>query len=177
MSDNIRKRYDPKTKSDALALYLCSSLGFSEMSEKLGVPMETLRTWCKRDNWVQKRREIQRSMDDETESRCEDLIRRSRTEVVRRHLELAQAIDAAIDKKLSGELDPESIVKLARAFFSSARVAARVLGLDANARTAEQTFRNQIVQINLHPRTREEVAGRDTDWRKGDQCPMLGEPE
>lgn len=159
----VKVKHDRKAEwghviyASAYQKYVCEAVGTKQVAEATGVPYNTIKMWIQRDNWIEKRKNIEQAIMANLESEALQLIKARRTEIMARHLQVGENMDKAINNVLIdkhtqeiADVDPESLRDLSQAFKNSADVQHRIAKISDKVDLAQQA--NQIfngpVQIN-----------------------------
>ena len=113
----------------SITMYLPGQLTINEIAVEVGASFHTLRAFIAKEKWPAKRKAFEAELWENWRLQAAGLMNRHILTVLKRHLSLAEKMDAAIKKTLEGSLSPRELESLAKALKSSADVAARAVGL------------------------------------------------
>ena len=146
----------------AYAMFVFESKSSKKVGESLGIPVETVKTWIRRDKWTAKREEVEKEIMEAMHSQALLLIAQNHGKIIRRHLNLGEKLDKSIDDCLDEQttvdgkivLEPESINFLSKAFKNSADVTHRIARITDKERGDHSSNGNTFngpIQVNIAP--------------------------
>lgn len=135
-------------------MYLLTAMSLQQIADKIKVPYTTLVSWHQKHKWVQKRKQHEHELQEQTSSQLTKLVRENKHGVAIRHLKMSERIDNGIIAKFDNpDYDPSTteLMELAKASQASAKVSSNVVGLNGAGRNQHQAPANIMINFGNRP--------------------------
>jgi hypothetical protein len=138
---------NPAIFNQAFAMFITGK-PLQEIMCELDVPYATLKSWIKRNHWVQQRNALINESAIDVQQQLKALLSANVLQVAERQLATAEKLDGHINEHLDKpSLGTKAIADLSRAAVSSAKIASDVVGL--GKATEEASKKPCSIQFNL----------------------------
>lgn len=144
-------------KATCLAEYLNTSKSLKQIAEEQNINFHTVHMWHRNDKWADRRRKMEKDLEERTVAECVQIASEARAEVMRRHLKVGGKLEDAIEKKLDANaginaipMQPRDLADLGKALKSSGDVSGRAVGLDLR-REEQKSQINLLINTGFTP--------------------------
>jgi len=153
-----REKHSPLTKSRAFKLYVVGNATRNEVADELGVPMDTVQTWIRKEGWTKQRRDLYKTSIQGVLRKCAKIVEEEREAVLRRHIKASGMLEDKIIETLEklevigpqGGIRTDKLLDLAKALKASSEVSSESVGLDRKS-DPRGTGIGLIVQVGVNP--------------------------
>ena len=146
--------YSPETRHRAFEMYIDGHGTLAEIAGELDLPVETVKTWHRRDAWRTKRSEIEREIHSNWRENYVRSLQDIRAATILNHFKIVEEIQNRMIEMLEGDLNPRQLANVSRALKTSWSAVERYIapkGRNARVVSERPGTSDPLVIVGIEP--------------------------